>query len=161
VGLFGVIGEQQSLSIADGFEPKKQTYDHLRIAQMLYHYREMIGMGQPFRSTIDMIAYLRGPKHKNPPISKATHNFISSYWYYGKHKYHPAEKSPKVCKKLINWCSKEGDIILDPFFGSGVVGVVAEKTNRKWIAIEKEEEYCEIAKNRIIEECAIDIKKIF
>jgi DNA modification methylase len=45
--------------------------------------------------------------------------------------------------------SKEGDLILDPFFGSGTVGVVAKKHKRKFIGIELNPEYCEIAKQRI------------
>ena len=135
--------------MADGFEPTKQTYDYFRISQMLYHHREMPGMGKPFRSSVDMIAYLRGPKHRNPDIPATTLNHISEYWYYGKHNHHPAEKSPKITERLMKWCSSEGDTIADLFFGSGVVGSVAERLNRKWIGIEISEEYCEIAAKRI------------
>ncbi len=139
-------------SIAEGFEPKEQTYDYFRISQMLYHYREMPGQGQPFRSSVDMIAYLRGPKHKDPPIANTTHNFISSYWYYGKHPNHPAEKSPKIAAKLIKWCSKEDDIILDPFMGSGTTLVAAKQLNRKAIGIEIEERWCEGAAKRLAQD---------
>lgn len=139
-------------SIAEGFEPKEQTYDYFRIAQMLYHYREMPGQGQPFRSSVDMIAYLRGPKHKEPPIANTTHNFISSYWYYGKHKHHPSEKSPKIASKLIQWCSKENDIVIDPFMGGGTTLMAAKQLKRKSIGIEIEEKYCEMAARRLSEE---------
>ena len=135
--------------ISDGFEPQEQTYDYFRIAQMLYHYREMPGQGQPFRSSVDMIAYLRGPKHKEHTIPATQHNFISSYWYYGKHEYHPAEKSPTIVKMLMEWCSKENDIVFDPFTGSGVVGVVAREINRRFIGVEIEEKYQTIASKRI------------
>lgn len=138
--------------MSDGFEPKLQTYDFFRISQMIYHHREMPGMGKPFRSSVDMIAYLRGPKHKNPPITPDTLNFISEYWYYGKHVYHPAEKSPTMCERFLNWCSTRGETVIDPFFGSGFVGFVAEKLNRRWIGIEIEEKYCEIAAKRIEQE---------
>ena len=40
-------------------------------------------------------------------------------------------------------------VILDPFTGSGSAGVACMKTNRRFIGIEKEEKYCEIAKKRI------------
>ncbi len=135
--------------ISDGFQPKDQTYNHFRISQMLYHYREMPGQGTPFRSSIDMIAYLRGPKHKEPQISKTTHNFISKYWYYGKHQYHPAEKSPEIVRQFIEWCSKEGDTIIDIFGGSGVVAVEAERMKRKYVVIEIDEDYAEIARKRV------------
>jgi len=45
-----------------------------------------------------------------------------------------------------NW---ENGIVLDPFMGSGTTAVVAEKLNRRWIGIEINEEYCEIAKRRL------------
>ena len=119
---------------------------------MIFHHREMPGMGRPFRASIDMIAYLRGPKHKNPPISADTLNFISEYWYYGKHDHHPAEKSPSICVRLLNWCSIEEQIIIDPFIGSGTTAVACERLNRRWIGIEIEGKYCEIAAKRIEKE---------
>lgn len=55
--------------------------------------------------------------------------------------------------ELVNVCmqagSDIGDTVLDPFIGSGTVGVVAEETGRNWIGIELNEEYAEIAKNRL------------
>lgn len=135
--------------ISEGFEPQKQTYDFFRVSQMLYHFREMPGMGQPFRSSVDMIAYLRGPKHKNPPIPRDTLNHISEYWYYGKHDHHPAEKSPSITKRLLDWCSSEGDLIIDPFGGGGTTAVVCEQNRRRWISIELEEMHCETIKRRI------------
>lgn len=49
---------------------------------------------------------------------------------------------------ILAGCPQEG-IVLDPFFGSGTVGLVANKHNRKWIGIELNAEYIEIAKKRI------------
>jgi len=46
----------------------------------------------------------------------------------------------------------ESGIVLDPFMGSGTVAVVAERLNRRWIGIEINPEYCEIAKRRILKE---------
>jgi len=50
---------------------------------------------------------------------------------------------------LIKLVSKEGATILDPFLGSGTTGCACVKLNRKFIGIEKEEEYIKIAKARI------------
>ena len=47
--------------------------------------------------------------------------------------------------------SKHGDIILDPFFGSGTIGVVAIKLNRKYVGIELSSDYVDIAHKRIKE----------
>lgn len=133
--------------IAKGFN-LGQTYNW-KVSQVIYHYREMPGQGKPFRSSVDMIAYCRGEKCKNTRIPNTTHNMISKYWYYGKHKNHPAEKDPEICKQLLCWCSDKGMIVLDPFFGSGTTGVAAKLLGRQFIGIEISEKYCQIARQRI------------
>ena len=50
---------------------------------------------------------------------------------------------------LIKLVSREGAIVLDPFLGSGTTAIACLKLNRKFIGIEKEEEYVKIAKARI------------
>lgn len=49
---------------------------------------------------------------------------------------------------IISW-SNEGDIVFDPFMGSGTTAKMAELNNRKWIGIEISEDYCEITKQRL------------
>jgi site-specific DNA-methyltransferase (adenine-specific) len=120
-----------------------------RMSQIVYHYREMPGQGTPFRSSVDMIAYIRGPKSDGHRIENTTHNFISKYWYYGKHPFHPAEKDPELIDQLLRWCSNEGDTIIDPFMGSASVGVACEKSQRKFIGIEIDPEFFEVAKGRL------------
>ena len=58
------------------------------------------------------------------------------------------EKLPEMCIKLLSY---EGDIILDPFSGSGTTAKVALTNNRHYIGFELSEQYCEIAKKRIEE----------
>jgi len=53
------------------------------------------------------------------------------------------------CGCNVGW---ESGIVLDPFIGSGTVAVVAERLNRRWIGIEINQEYCEMAKKRILKE---------
>lgn len=132
---------------ADGFAvDQRYTW---RLASMLYHYREMPGQGSPFRSSVDQIAYVRGPKSKGARIPNTTHNHFSSYWYYGKHEFHPAEKDPKIAQQLIEWCSDPGHTILDAFCGSGSVLLAARACSRRAIGIEIEERYCEVAAKRL------------
>ena len=62
---------------------------------------------------------------------------------------HPTVKPIALLEYLIKMFTKEGQLVLDPFVGSGTVAVASELLNRRWICIEKEPEYCAIAKARI------------
>jgi site-specific DNA-methyltransferase (adenine-specific) len=62
---------------------------------------------------------------------------------------HPTQKPVKLIELIILASSKEGDIILDPFFGTGTTGYVAEKLNRNWVGIEKNKKFVEAAKKRL------------
>jgi len=55
------------------------------------------------------------------------------------------EELPTLCIKAG---SEEGDVVLDPFFGSGTTGWVAQRLGRKWIGIELNAEYIKIAEKR-------------
>jgi site-specific DNA-methyltransferase (adenine-specific) len=65
---------------------------------------------------------------------------------------HPTEKPETLLERIISIGSKEGDLILDPFMGSGTTGVVAKRLNRNFIGIEINKEYFQIAKDRITKE---------
>jgi len=66
-----------------------------------------------------------------------------------KHGYHPTQKPEALLERIIKSSSKEGDVVLDPFLGSGTTCYVAKKLNRKYIGIEKEKKYYQIAENRL------------
>lgn len=62
---------------------------------------------------------------------------------------HPAQFPLAVIDRIIKACSNEGDIVMDPFMGSGTTGVAALQNNRRVIGFEISEQYCNIAKKRI------------
>lgn len=64
-------------------------------------------------------------------------------------KLHPTEKPIELNKIFIENSSEMGDIVLDPFMGSGSTGVACKKLNRNFIGIEIDEKYFKIAKERI------------
>lgn len=64
---------------------------------------------------------------------------------------HPAEKPIELLERFIRVSSKEGDIILDPFLGSGTTAVAAVNTNRHYIGFELDEKYFDIACQRLDE----------
>ena len=61
-------------------------------------------------------------------------------------------------KKLITLFSKEGDLVLDPFMGSGTTAVAAKQLNRNYIGFELVENYIKIAEERLLKETD-DIKE--
>ncbi|HKP79909.1 MAG TPA: site-specific DNA-methyltransferase [Phenylobacterium sp.] len=64
-------------------------------------------------------------------------------------KAHPTQKPEALLHRVIMASTKPGHIILDPFFGTGTTGAVARRLGRKFIGIEREASYAEIAKARI------------
>lgn len=66
----------------------------------------------------------------------------------GKHE-HETQKPIPLMRELVGLFTRDGDLILDPFMGSGTTGVAAVKLGRKFIGIEIEPKYYEIAKKRI------------
>lgn len=78
---------------------------------------------------------------------------------------HPTQKPVELLEYLIKTYSLEGETVLDFTMGSGSTGVACKNTNRSFIGIEKEKEYFDIAKQRILTECVqepeIDICSMF
>lgn len=62
---------------------------------------------------------------------------------------HPTQKPLEIFKRLIEMASNEGDVVLDPFIGSGTTAIASELLNRKWIGIDNKNEYIELANKRI------------
>lgn len=67
---------------------------------------------------------------------------------------HPAEKPEELMRWLIEISTKEGDTVLDPFMGSGTTGAAALKAGRKFIGIEQDEKWYNVAAGRIEAEAA-------
>jgi site-specific DNA-methyltransferase (adenine-specific) len=66
---------------------------------------------------------------------------------------HPTEKPTELIERLIEKFSNEGDVVLDPFLGSGTTAVASINTKRNFIGFELSKEYFDIAEKRI-QECA-------
>ncbi|OGU18108.1 MAG: DNA methylase [Ignavibacteria bacterium GWB2_35_12] len=62
---------------------------------------------------------------------------------------HPTQKPEKLLELVILASSNENDIVLDPFFGMGTTGVVAQKLKRNWIGIEEKDDYTALAQERL------------
>jgi len=71
-------------------------------------------------------------------------------------KAHPTQKPEALLYRILLACTKPGDVVLDPFFGTGTTGAVARRLGRRWIGIERETAYVKVAKERIASTLPLD-----
>lgn len=71
------------------------------------------------------------------------------FWSMPENTDHPTQKPEKLIAKLLLASTREGDLVLDPFLGSGTTAAAARKLNREFTGIEIEEEYCLLALKRL------------
>lgn len=64
-------------------------------------------------------------------------------------KAHPTQKPQSLLHRVMLASTNKGDVVLDPFFGTGTTGAVARQLERKWIGIERDPDYARIARERI------------
>ena len=72
------------------------------------------------------------------------------------HKVHPTQKPEALLYRVLLASTKPGDVVLDPFFGTGTTGAVAKRLRRRWIGIEREGAYVEAARERIAAALPLD-----
>ena len=127
----------------------KQAFEkHFKIKNMLVWVKNNTGMGDlkgNFAPKHELILFMhKGRKLYN---GKRVPNILE----YSKtsNKLHPTEKPVDMLEFMLAKFSGEGDLVLDPFMGSGSTGVACVNTNRNFIGIELDEGYFNIAKERI------------
>jgi DNA modification methylase len=129
----------------------------------VWYHPNLYGAGKSYgsdrwKSTWDVIFYaVKGKKAKhNKKVSECGYlrwgrGFDVFEYPDPRPKLHKAQKPLELIMKLIDCSSNEGDVVLDPFIGSGTTAVASERLNRRWIGIEINEEYCELTKRRVME----------
>ncbi|MFA6468524.1 MAG: site-specific DNA-methyltransferase [Bacteroidota bacterium] len=71
------------------------------------------------------------------------------FWSMPENTEHPTQKPEKLLAKIILSGTKKGDVVLDPFLGSGTTSVVAKKLERRYVGIEIDEKFASIAEKRL------------
>ena len=71
------------------------------------------------------------------------------FWSMPENTAHPTQKPEKLCAKIILASSKAGDVVFDPFLGSGTTSVVAKKLGRHYLGVEIDQQYCLWAEQRL------------
>ena len=118
-------------------------------------YHPIMEHGKPYRrgledknsSNYNAVKRLRS---ENPTGTRFPRDVLKVSWRsaFGK-TLHPTQKPVSLCEYFIKTYSNEGDVILDPFIGSGTTAVAAKNTNRNYIGWEQNDEYFEIAEERL------------
>ena len=103
---------------------------------------KMNGKPKDWEETID-------GKVRNTCPSNFWDDISIPYWSMAENTAHPTQKPEKLLAKLILASSNEGDLVFDPFNGSGSTSVTAKKLNRNFIGIEQNEQYCVWAQKRL------------
>jgi len=126
-----------------------QRYTKFKIKHVVVWRKRNFGMGYSFRHQYELILVLEKgePKYtfKNfSDVQDAEHILHNK-------KTHPHQKPLDLLTKMIKHSSKEGDLVFDPFCGSGSTCLAAHLSKRKWIGIEQDSKYVKMAIQRIKE----------
>jgi DNA modification methylase len=100
-------------------------------------------------STSDLILLFQNGEGKMNFYGKCSHDVYVKNKMEKEGFNHPAQKPVWLMEDLIQRLTKENDIILDPFAGSGTTGVACRNLKRNFILIEKEKEYIDIINKRL------------
>ena len=71
-------------------------------------------------------------------------------------KSHPTQKPEALLYRVLLASTNKGDVVLDPFFGTGTTGAVARRLGREWVGIERESRYIKVARERIASTLPLD-----
>lgn len=147
----------KTVSSWDNFIPSKEYFDEMfRVSK-----NQIIWGGNYFteilKPSVDWLVWDK----LNPNMSFSEAEFawvrqgkrirIFKFYSASQKKQHPTQKPIQLFKWCIDKFSKENDIILDPFIGSGTTAIACLKTNRNFIGMELEPKYVDIANKRIAE----------
>jgi site-specific DNA-methyltransferase (adenine-specific) len=154
-GVYGVLKEGSHFYT---FCNKNDIRDYLNAADSVgFHFHNIINMikdtNMPNRWYLKFTEpVLMFKKGKAKPINDLTsRDYESVIMPKGNSKRHPTEKPSKFMEKLVSNSTKHNELVLDPFMGSGTTGVAAMNLGRKFIGIEKNPSYFQIAKQRIVD----------
>ena len=129
-----------------GFNFRKVIHWHKTNPFPAIHTRKMYANSMEM-----MVHFSKGtPKTWNHKHVNEMHNFIQTPICMGKERTkHKTQKPLKVCVPYLEISSNEGDVVLDPFMGSGTTAVAAKMLNRNFIGFEMNSTYLDFAEERL------------
>ena len=103
-------------------------------ARYTFHYRSMKTLNDELQMRSDWVIPICGGKERLKLNGT---------------KAHPTQKPEALLYRILLACTNPGDVVLDPFFGTGTTGAVAKRLQRHWIGCERYSTYCKVAEERI------------
>jgi len=128
------------------YEP---MYNSFQVTKSLVWNKLNIGLGRIWRHQHELIIAARNSDCKFNDDGKLRRDVISVKATRSEKRTHPVEKPIKLLRQLIEPTTLEGDLVLDPFCGSGTTLIAAQLSRRKWIGVDLNPKYVEVAKRNI------------
>ncbi len=117
-------------------------YTKFKIRHLVVWKKHNFGLGWAFRHQYELILVLEKGK---PKYNLKNFSDVQTAKHINHNKLnHPHEKPIDLIQKMIEHSSKEGDLVLDPFAGSGAICKASEMMGRKWIGVEIDGRWVEI-----------------
>ena len=125
----------------------------LEFLQAVVWVKPGLGMGLRYRRSYEFMLIAKKPgaalRWNEDYANKRASNVVDFPKILPSVHQHPTQKPEALISHFLMLHSFEGDMVLEPFAGSGTTCVVAERLNRRWVAFETDEQFCEMAAQRI------------
>ena len=119
----------------------------LRLVNLLVWDKQSMGLGQGFRTRHELAIHLTngvGIYH-----DKSTSNVLECGRVHVSDREHPTEKPIDLMRAIVRVVSPPGGLVVDPFCGSGSTGMACKREGRSFLGVERNPEYCEVARSRL------------
>ncbi|MGV8142262.1 MAG: DNA-methyltransferase [Candidatus Pacearchaeota archaeon] len=121
-------------------------YTKFKIKHVIVWKKPNFGMGYAFRHQFELILVL---EKGDPKYNLTNFSNVQESKHISAKSAHPHQKPLDLLNKIIKHSSNEEEIVFDPFCGSGSTCISALLNKRKWIGIEKDPKYVQLAKTRL------------
>ncbi len=121
-------------------------YTKFKIKHVIVWKKPNFGLGYAFRHQFELILVL---EKGNPKYNLTNFSNVQESKHISDKSIHPHQKPVDLLTKIIKHSSEKGDIVFDPFCGSGSTCLAAKHSIRQWFGIEKDPKYFKIAESRL------------
>lgn len=119
--------------------------------QLLVWDKRRIGLGSPFRKQYELIYFISPDSALHFKNDKSYSDILQYKPVQSQYRLIGSQKPIELIEELVNAFTDVGNLVLDPFMGSGTTAVACKQLNRHYIGFEINPEYCEIARKRLAE----------